>query len=83
MTVCGLSVSLTRVLLCQVLSLMEQEKSTLMEKLATVQQELADARLEYERLKRDSLGRQEQDHNVMVNLQGELKSFRSQFEEAM
>ena len=54
-----------------------------MEKLANTQQELGDARLEFERLKRDSQGRQEQDHNVIINLQGELKSYRSQFEEAM
>ena len=67
----------------QALSLVEQEKSTLAEKLANSQHDLGSANLEYERLKRDALGKQEQDRNVINELQNELKNFRSQFEEKM
>ena len=43
--------------------------------------ELASANVEYERLKRESLARQEQDRANINSLESELKNFRSQFEQ--
>ena len=65
----------------QTISLLEQEKSTLMEKNNNLNMELASSNVEYERLKRESLARQEQDRNNVNGLQCELKNFRSQFEQ--
>ena len=42
--------------------MVEQEKSTLAEKLSNVQQDLKGSNLEYDRLKREALAKQEQDH---------------------
>ncbi len=67
----------------QVLSLAEQEKSSLQEKLQQTQHEASSAHLEYERLKRDALAHQEQDKNTITKLQDELREFREQFEETM
>ena len=65
----------------QVMSLLEQEKASLQEKLANVNNELETSNIDYEKLKREALGKQEADRNSILNLQGELKSFRDQFEE--
>ena len=65
----------------QTISLLEQEKSTLSEKNNNLNMELASANVEYERLKRESLARQEQDRTNINGLQSELKNFRSQFEQ--
>ncbi len=67
----------------QVLSLVEQEKSTLQERLAQANRDFSNATLEYERLKRDALAHQEQDKNTINELQNELKNFRKQFDEAV
>lgn len=66
----------------QALSLVEQEKSTLAEKLANTNRDLAAGNLEYDRLKRDALARQEQDRANINEVNNELKNFRAQFEEA-
>ena len=63
------------------MSLLEQEKSTLQEKNNNLNMELASANVEYERLKRESQARQEQDRTNINGLQSELKNFRSQFEQ--
>ena len=63
------------------MSLLEQEKSTLQEKNNNLNMELASANVEYERLKRESQARQEQDKSNINSLQSELKNFRSQFEQ--
>ena len=65
----------------QALSLVEQEKSTLGEKLANTLRDLATLNLDYDRLKRDSIARQEQDRTSINQLNNELKNFRAQFEE--
>jgi len=65
----------------QTISLLEQEKSTLSEKNSNLNMELASANVEYERLKRESLARQEQDRANINSLESELKNFRSQFEQ--
>ncbi len=65
----------------QALSLMEQEKSSLQEKLGGVQQELGTASVEYDRLKREAASKQEQDRGTINSLQSELKNFRGQFED--
>ena len=65
----------------QVLSRIELEKSSLQEKLGIAQDELSGLGLEYERLKRDALAKQEQDRHVISELQAEFKNFRQQFEE--
>ena len=66
----------------QAISLLEQEKGTLAEKLANAQQELADLNVRYERLNREAQTRAETDRSNILNLQGQLKDFRQQFEEA-
>ncbi len=65
------------------MSLVEQEKSTLQERLAQANRDFSHATLEYERLKRDALAHQEQDKNTINELQNELKNFRKQFDEAV
>jgi hypothetical protein len=59
-----------------------QERCTLAEKLSNTQNELSNMNVEYERLKRESIGKQDQDRATITNLQGELKNFHAQFEEA-
>ena len=66
----------------QVLSLLEQEKSGLLERLGSVQTELTTAHSEYERLRREGQARSEQDRNVIINLNAETKNWRAQCEEA-
>lgn len=63
------------------MSLLEQEKSTLAEKNNTLTMELANISVEYERLKREYLARQEQDKNNMNALNQELRNLRGQFED--
>lgn len=63
------------------MSLLEQEKSTLAEKNSTLTMELANINVEYERLKREYLARQEQDKNNMNALNQELRNLRGQFED--
>lgn len=63
------------------MSLLEQEKSTLAEKNNTLTMELANINVEYERLKREYLARQEQDKNNMNALNQELRNLRGQFED--
>lgn len=63
------------------MSLLEQEKSTLSEKNNTLTMELANINVEYERLKREYLARQEQDKNNMNALNQELRNLRGQFED--
>ena len=63
------------------MSLVEQEKSTLGEKLANAMRDLAAANMEYDRLKRDALAKQEQDRANINQVNNELKNFRSQFED--
>ena len=58
-----------------------QERCTLAEKLANTQNELSNSNIEYERLKRESIAKQDQDRGTITNLQGELKNFHAQFEE--
>ena len=53
-----------------------------MEKLANAQQDLADASVKYDRLNREALTRAETDRGNIINLQGQLKDFRQQFEES-
>ena len=72
----------TLVAVPQAISLLEQEKGTLAEKLANAQQELADLNVRYERLNREAQTRAETDRSNILNLQGQLKDFRQQFEEA-
>ena len=67
----------------QALSLVEQEKSTVQEKLQQTQLDLSNAHMEYDRLKRDALAHQEQDKNTINELQNELKNFRKQFDETV
>jgi hypothetical protein len=52
-----------------------------LEKNNNLNMELASGNVEYERLKRESQARQEQDRSNINSLQSELKNFRSQFEE--
>lgn len=66
----------------QAISILEQEKGILQEKLAKTQQDLTDAIVEYDRLKREAQTRTETDRSNIFALQGELKNFRQQFEEA-
>ena len=61
---------------------MEQEKTTLQEKQATLIGELTQAGVEYERLKRESQAQAEQDRGTIGSLHSELHKFRGQFEEA-
>lgn len=63
------------------MSLLEQEKSTLAENNNTLTMELANINVEYERLKREYLARQEQDKNNMNALNQELRNLRGQFED--
>lgn len=63
------------------MSLLEQEKSTLAEKNNTLTMEVANINVEYERLKREYLARQEQDKNNMNALNQELRNLRGQFED--
>ncbi|XP_076086637.1 uncharacterized protein LOC143057256 isoform X1 [Mytilus galloprovincialis] len=65
----------------QTMSLLEQEKSTLGEKNNNLTMDLANANVEYERLKRDYYAKQEQDRTTINGLGSELKNFRSQFDE--
>ena len=66
----------------QALSLAEQERSALQEKLSNLNHELAEANVEYERFKRDAVAKQEQDRGTINNLQAEFRGFREQFDEA-
>ena len=70
-------------IILQALSLVEQEKSTVQEKLQQSQLDLSNANMEYDRLKRDALAHQEQDKNTINELQNELKNFRKQFDETV
>jgi FtsZ-binding cell division protein ZapB len=63
------------------MSLLEQEKSTLAEKNNNLTMELANANVEYERLRREYHARQEQDKNNMNGLNQELRNLRGQFED--
>ena len=65
----------------QAISLLEQEKGTLVEKLANAQQDLADLNVKYDRLNREAQTRAETDRSNIISLQGQLKDFRQQFEE--
>lgn len=60
----------------------EQERSSLLERLAGVQRELEAAVIDHERLRRELEGRIEQQQATILNLQVELKNFRTQFQEA-
>lgn len=62
------------------MSLLEQEKATLGEKLSNTSQQLETANMDYDKLKREALGKQEADRGTILNLQSELKGFREQFE---
>lgn len=66
----------------QALSLAEQERSTLQERLSNTQHELAEANVEYERLKREAQSHQEQDRGTINNLKAEIDNFRVQFDNA-
>ena len=66
----------------QALSLAEQEKSTLQEKLNNSQRETATISMDYDRLKREAVARAEQDKATINSTQNDLKKFRIQFEEA-
>lgn len=66
----------------QALMLAEQEKSSLQERLASIQRELEAAITDHERLRRELEGRIEQQQASIMNLQVELKNFRTQFQEA-
>jgi uncharacterized protein involved in exopolysaccharide biosynthesis len=66
----------------QSLSLAEQEKSTLQERLNNAQREHANLSMDYDRLKREAIARSEQDKATINNAQADLKRFRLQFEEA-
>jgi hypothetical protein len=63
------------------MSLLEQEKATLAEKLGNTCKELEASNLDYDKLKREAIGKQEADRSAILNLQSELKGFREQFEE--
>ena len=63
------------------MSLMEQEKSTISEKLANMIQDLNVANLEYERLKREATTKQEQDRSTINNMQTEIRNLRLEFDE--
>ena len=65
----------------QALSLAEQERSSLQEKLVNVQRELENAFMENERQKREWNARHEQQLNNINSLQSELKNQRANFEE--
>lgn len=69
-------------MLFQTMSLAEQERCALVEKNTAMTMELANSSVEYERLRRESQARQEQDRSSINGLQSELKNFRSQFEQA-
>ncbi len=62
---------------------MEQEKSSVQEKLQQTQHELSATALELERSKRDANAHAEQDKHTIAELQQELKNFRAQFDDAM
>lgn len=66
----------------QALSLVEQEKCTLQEKLNNLNLDLENSSTEYDRLKREALARQEQDKLCINSLNSELRNFRVQFEES-
>ena len=65
----------------QALSVAEQERSVLSERLNGLQRDLGNANNDFERLKRESLTKQEQDRGTINNLTAELKNFRQQFDE--
>ena len=65
----------------QALSLMEQEKSSLQEKLANTCNELDQSNTEYEKLKREAVAKQDSDRTAIINLQGEVKQARETYEE--
>ena len=65
----------------QALSLAEQEKSTRQERLAATGADLEQSNAEYDKLKREALAKQESDRAAILNLEGELKQFREQFDE--
>ena len=58
----------------------EQERSVLQERLSNTQHELAEANVEYERLKREAQAHQEQDKANINNLRSEIENFRVHFD---
>ena len=65
----------------QALSLAEQEKSTLQERLATTQGELEQSNVDYDKLKREAIAKQEADRNSIRDLESELKGAKELFDE--
>lgn len=65
----------------QCLSLLEQEKCAVQEKLSNTQADLGDAKLDIERLRREAAAQKEQDHQVQQDLHSELKHVKQQLED--
>jgi hypothetical protein len=66
----------------QALSLAEQERRCLQEKLIGLQNELEGATMEHERQKRDWNARHEQQSAAIVALQSDIKNFRDRLEDS-
>jgi hypothetical protein len=64
------------------MSIAEQERSALTERLNALQRDLGVANSDFDRLKRESLTKQEQDRSAINNLTAELKNHRQQADEA-
>jgi hypothetical protein len=64
------------------MSIAEQERSALTERLNALQRDLGIANSDFDRLKRESLTKQEQDRSAINNLTAELKNHRQQADEA-
>ena len=66
----------------QAMSLLEQDKSVLGEKISMLQVDLANAQLDCDRLRRDVVSTDEQAKNAIQNLNGELKKMATDFDES-
>ena len=63
------------------MSLLEQDKSVLSEKISFVQAELDNTRMDVDRLKREGQTNEEQARNGLNNLNSELKKVVAELEE--
>nr|XP_054604928.1 rootletin [Nothobranchius furzeri] len=67
----------------QVLSQKETEKAALSEEIASLQQDLATAGMEMERVQREAFSKQEQDKNTIAVMKSELQDLQNRFEESL
>jgi protein-tyrosine phosphatase len=67
----------------QLLGLSHQEKNALQERINALKEEIVKQSGEYDRLKRESTLKQEQDRNHLLSLQDDIKNIRTQFEDSI